>query len=338
MKLKKMIALVASTVLCIGMLAGCGGSASNNQSAQTSAQTSDKSASAKKVIGFAQVGAESGWRTAETDSIKSIPTLDSNFDLKFSDGQQKQENQIKAIRSFIAQKVDLIALDPVVETGWDTVLKEAKDAKIPVVIVDRKVTVSDDSLYQCFLGSDMVSEGKKAAQILIDKFGKDATLNIAELQGTVGSTAMVGRQQGFNDAIKDCPNYKIIKSQTGDFTRAKGKEVMEAFLKSDGDKINVLWSHNDDMAMGAIQAIEEYGKKPGQDIFIVSVDGIKDIFQAMVDGKANATVECNPLLGPQLLEVSKNILDGKQVEKSINSKEGQFLQKDAAAELPNRKY
>ncbi|HEX9025335.1 MAG TPA: ABC transporter substrate-binding protein, partial [Clostridium sp.] len=273
MKFKKMFALVASAVLCVGMLAGCGGSSSAG-----TAESAKDNSSAKKVIGFAQVGAESGWRTAETDSIKTIPTLDPNFELKFSDGQQKQENQIKAIRSFIAQKVDIIALDPVVETGWDTVLQEAKDAKIPVVIVDRKVTVADESLYKCFLGSDMVEEGKKAAQVIIDKFGKDAQLNIAELQGTVGSTAMVGRQQGFNDTIKDCPNYKIIKSQTGDFTRAKGKEVMEAFLKSDGDKINVLWAHNDDMAVGAVQAIEEYGKKPGQDIFIVSVDGIKDMF------------------------------------------------------------
>jgi len=334
MKLKKMMALVASTVLCVGMLVGCGGASSSGGSAPAASGNS----SGKKIIGFAQVGAESGWRTAETDSIKSIPTLDSKFDLKFSDGQQKQENQIKAIRSFIAQKVDLIALDPVVETGWDTVLQEAKDAKIPVVIVDRKVTVSDESLYKAFLGSDMVEEGKKAAQIIIDQFGKDAKLNIAELQGTVGSTAMVGRQQGFNDTIKDCPNYKIIKSQTGDFTRAKGKEVMEAFLKSDGDKINVLWAHNDDMAVGAVQAIEEYGKKPGKDIFIVSVDGIKDAFQLMADGKINAVVECNPLLGPQLLEVAKNILDGKEVERNIKSKESQFLQKDAAAELPNRKY
>lgn len=334
MKLKKMMALVASTVLCVGMLVGCGGTNTSGGSAQTASGSSSE----KKVIGFAQVGAESGWRTAETDSIKTIPTLDAKFDLKFSDGQQKQENQIKAIRSFIAQKVDLIALDPVVETGWDTVLKEAKDAKIPVVIVDRKVTVSDESLYKAFLGSDMVEEGKKAAQIIIDQFGKDAKLNIAELQGTVGSTAMVGRQQGFNDTIKDCPNYKIIKSQTGDFTRAKGKEVMEAFLKSDGDKINVLWAHNDDMAVGAVQAIEEYGKKPGKDIFIVSVDGIKDAFQLMADGKTNAVVECNPLLGPQLLEVAKNILDGKEVERSIKSKESQFLQKDAAKELPNRKY
>ncbi|AGX41762.1 ABC transporter substrate-binding protein [Clostridium saccharobutylicum] len=332
MKFKKMMALVASTVLCVGMLAGCGSTSSSTGSQSTSSKSD------KKVIGFAQVGAESGWRTAETDSIKSIPTLDSNFDLKFSDGQQKQENQIKAIRSFIAQKVDLIALDPVVETGWDTVLQEAKDAKIPVVIVDRNVTVSDDSLYKCFLGSDMEEEGKKAAQIVIDQFGKDAKLNIAELQGTVGSTAMVGRQKGFNETIKDCPNYKIVKSQTGDFTRAKGKEVMEAFLKSDGDNINVLWSHNDDMAVGAIQAIEEYGKQPGKDIFIVSCDGIKDMFQLMADGKSNAIVECNPLLGPQLLEVSKDILDGKDVERSIKSKESQFLQKDAATELPNRQY
>src|SRR5471030_1634672 len=336
MKFKKMFALVASAVLCVGMLAGCGGS--NSVGTAGTAGTAKDSSSAKKVIGFAQVGAESGWRTAETDSIKTIPTLDPNFELKFSDGQQKQENQIKAIRSFIAQKVDIIALDPVVETGWDTVLQEAKDAKIPVVIVDRKVTVADESLYKCFLGSDMVEEGKKAAQVIIDKFGKDAKLNIAELQGTVGSTAMVGRQQGFNDTIKDCPNYKIIKSQTGDFNRAKGKEVMEAFLKSDGDKINVLWAHNDDMAVGAVQAIEEYGKKPGQDIFIVSVDGIKDMFELMAAGKSNAIIECNPLLGPQLLEVYKSILDSKEVERSIKSKESQFLQKDAAAELPNRKY
>ncbi|WP_160677000.1 ABC transporter substrate-binding protein [Clostridium sp. C8-1-8] len=332
MKIKKLFGVLVAATLVAGMFVGCGSQGGDSKT------TSSNSSSKKKVIGFAQVGAESGWRTAETESIKEIPKLDTNFDLKFSDGQQKQENQIKAIRSFIAQKVDIIALDPVVETGWDTVLKEAKDAKIPVVIVDRNAKVSDESLITAFLGSDMEEEGKKAAQLVIDKFGKDAALNIAELQGTVGSTAMIGRQKGFNETIKDCPNYKIIKTQTGDFTRAKGKEVMEAFLKSDGDKINVLWSHNDDMAVGAIQAIEEYGKKPGQDIFIVSVDGIKDMFQLMADGKSNGIVECNPLLGPQLLEVSKQILDGKLTDKNIKSKEGVFKQDQAKAELPNRKY
>lgn len=335
MRFKKVLSLVASTVLCVSMLAGCGGSTAT--SSESSGGSTDSSE--KKIIGFAQVGAESGWRTAETDSIKSIPTLDPNFELKFSDGQQKQENQIKAIRSFIAQKVDLIALDPVVETGWDTVLQEAKDANIPVVIVDRNVQLSDDSLYECFLGSDMEEEGRKAAQIVIDKFGADATLNIAELQGTVGSTAMVGRQKGFNAVIEEkCPNYKIIKSQTGDFTRAKGKEVMEAFLKSEGKNINVLWSHNDDMAVGAIQAIEEYGLQPGKDIYIISCDGIKDMFELMAQGKSNAIVECNPLLGPQLLEVSKKILNGEEVERTIKSNESTFLQKDAEKELPNRQY
>ena len=336
MKLKRVISLIAGVVLCVGMLAGCGGASNSGASGDSSASSGG---SEKRIIGFAQVGAESGWRTAESESIKSIPTLNSNYEVKFSDGQQKQENQIKAIRSFIAQKVDLIALDPVVETGWDTVLQEAKDANIPVVIVDRNVQVSDDSLYRCFLGSDMEEEGKKAAQIVIDQFGADAPLNIAELQGTVGSTAMVGRQKGFNAVIEEkAPNYKIIKSQTGDFTRAKGKEVMEAFLKSDGDNIDVLWSHNDDMAIGAIQAIEEYGLEPGKDIYIISCDGIKDMFELMAEGKSNAIIECNPLLGPQLLEVSEKILNGEEPDRVIKSNEGTFLQADAEKELPNRKY
>ena len=185
----------------------------------------------------------------------------------------------------------------------------------------------------------MEEEGKKAAQIVIDQFGADAQLNIAELQGTVGSTAMVGRQKGFNAVIEEkAPNYKIIKSQTGDFTRAKGKEVMEAFLKSDGDNIDVLWSHNDDMAIGAIQAIEEYGLEPGKDIYIISCDGIKDMFELMAEGKSNAIIECNPLLGPQLLEVSEKILNGEEPDRVIKSNEGTFLQADVEKELPNRKY
>ena len=271
MKSKKIIAFFSAAILVTSMFVGCG-----TKTTTDGAKATSTDASKKKVIGFSQVGAESGWRTAETASIKTIPTLDPTFELKFSDGQQKQENQIKAIRSFIAQKVDIIALDPVVENGWDTVLKEAKDAKIPVIIVDRGVKVSDESLYAGFLGSDMEAEGKKAAKVLVDKFGKDTKLNIAEIQGTVGSSAMVGRAKGFREGIAAYPNYKIIKSQTGDFTRAKGKEVMEAFMKLDGNNINVLYSHNDDMAIGAIQAIEEAGKKPGKDIFILASDGIKE--------------------------------------------------------------
>ena len=336
MKRKKIIAFVSALILATTVFAGC--------AKKTPTTTGDAAAPAttetkKIVIGFAQIGAESGWRDAETNSVKEIPTNNKDIELKFSDGQQKQENQIKAIRSFIAQKVNVIALAPVVESGWDTVLKEAKDAKIPVVLMDRTIKVADQSLFTTFIGSDFPLEGKNAAKFLTDKYGKDGKANIVELQGTVGSSAQVDRMAGFKEGIKDFPGLKIIKSQTGDFTRAKGKEVMEAFLKSDGKNIQVLYAHNDDMAMGAIQAIEEYGLKPGVDITIVSIDGVKDAFTAMSQGKTNCIVECNPLLGPQLAQVAKDLVAGKTVDKWIKSDEGVFVGAEAATKaLPDRKY
>ncbi len=336
MKNKKIVAFISAMILATTMFAGCGSKATTTGGDASKPATAT---SKKVVIGFAQIGAESGWRDAETNSVKEIPSKNSDIELKFSDGQQKQENQIKAIRSFIAQKVDVIALAPVVESGWDTVLKEAKDAKIPVVLMDRTIKVSDESLFTTFIGSDFPLEGKNAAKFLTDKYGKDGKVNIVELQGTVGSSAQVDRMAGFKEGIKDFPGLKIIKSQTGDFTRAKGKEVMEAFLKSDGKNIQVLYAHNDDMAMGAIQAIEEYGLKPGKDIVIVSIDGIKDAFTAMSEGKTNCIVECNPLLGPQLALVAKDLVAGKTVDKWIKSEEGVFIGAEAATKaLPDRKY
>ncbi|SAK89957.1 periplasmic binding protein/LacI transcriptional regulator [Caballeronia hypogeia] len=290
------------------------------------------------VLGFAQVGAESEWRTANTQSIKSS-AKDAGIELKFSDAQQKQENQIKAIRSYIAQKVDVIAFSPVVETGWDTVLVEAKNAKIPVVLTDRAISSKDDTLYVTFIGSDFTEEGRKAGRWLVEKEkGNPGPVNIVELQGTVGSAPAIDRKKGFEEIIKSDPKFKIIRSQTGDFTRAKGKEVMEAFLKADGDKINVLYAHNDDMAIGAIQAIEEAGKKPGKDIIIISVDGVKGAFEAMMAGKLNVSVECSPLLGPQLMAVVKDIKAGKSVPKRIVTQESIFPMEVAAKEFPNRKY
>src|SRR6185295_20281761 len=223
------------------------------------------------VLGFSQIGAESEWRTANTESIKAAAAT-MNIELRFADAQQKQENQIKALRSFIAQKVDVIAFSPVVETGWDTVLMEAKAAKIPVILTDRSIT-ADSSLYVGFIGSDFVEEGRKAGRWVSEKF-KDATedVNIVESQGTVGSGPALDRKKGFEEIIAANPHLKIIRSQSGEFTRAKGKEVMEAFLKAETRKIHVLYAHNDDMAIGAIQAIEEAGMKPGRDIQIVSVD------------------------------------------------------------------
>ncbi len=290
------------------------------------------------VLGFSQVGAESEWRTANTESIKSA-AKEAGIELKFSDAQQKQENQIKAIRSFIAQRVDVIAFSPVVESGWEPVLREAKAAKIPVVLTDRAVNTKDPSLYVTFMGSDFVEEGRKAGRWLVEKM-KDSKgdVNIVELQGTVGSAPAIDRKKGFEEVIKADPKFKIIRSQTGDFTRAKGKEVMEAFLKAEGKKINVLYAHNDDMAIGAIQAIEEAGMKPGKDITIISIDAVKGAFEAMMAGKLNVTVECSPLLGPQLMAAVKDIKAGKPVPKRIVTEEGIFPMETAAQEFPKRKY
>src|SRR5438477_32773 len=278
----------------------------------------------KIVLGFSQIGAESEWRTANTKSIKDSASK-ADITLKFSDAQQKQENQIKAIRSFIAQKVDVIAFSPVVETGWEPVLKEAKAAKIPVILTDRAVNAKDDTLWVTFMGSDFVEEGRRAGNWLVEKTKDNpGPINIVELQGTVGSAPAIDRKKGFEEVIKDKPKFKIIRSQTGDFTRAKGKEVMEAFLKAEGKKINVLFAHNDDMAIGAIQAIEEAGIKPGKDILIVSIDAVKGAFQAMMAGKLNVSVECSPLLGPQLMAAVKDLKDGKTLPKRIVTKEGVF--------------
>ncbi|UUZ77658.1 ABC transporter substrate-binding protein [Polaromonas sp. P1(28)-13] len=290
------------------------------------------------VLGFSQVGAESEWRTANTESIKAS-AKEAGIELKFSDAQQKQENQIKAIRAFIAQKVDVIAFSPVVESGWETVLREAKAAKIPVVLTDRSVNVKDTSLYVSFMGSDFVEEGRKAGRWLVETMkGASGAVNIVELQGTVGSAPAIDRKKGFEEIIKADPKFRITRSQTADFTRAKGKEVMEAFLKAEGKKINVLYAHNDDMAIGAIQAIEEAGLKPARDITIISVDAVKGAFEAMIAGKLNVSVECSPLLGPQLMAAVKDIKAGKPVQKRIVTEEGIFPMEVAANEFPKRKY
>lgn len=295
-------------------------------------------AQGKIVLGFSQVGAESEWRTANTESIKSS-AKDAGIELKFSDAQQKQENQIKAIRSFIAQKVDVIAFSPVVQSGWGTVLREAKAAGIPVILSDRAVDEKDDSLWVSFMGSDFVEEGRRAGRWLVDKMkGGTGDVNIVELQGTVGSAPAIDRKKGFEEIIGADKRFKIIRSQTGDFTRAKGKEVMEAFLKAEGKKINVLYAHNDDMAIGAIQAIEEAGMKPAKDIVIISIDAVKGAFEAMIAGKLNVSVECSPLLGPQLMQAVKDLKAGKTLPKRIVTKEGVFPMEVAAKEFPNRKY
>jgi galactofuranose transport system substrate-binding protein len=295
------------------------------------------SGSKKITLGFSQVGAESGWRTANTKSIKDSAAA-AGITLKFSDAQQKQENQIAAIRSFIQQKVDVISFSPVVVTGWDTVLKEAKNAKIPVVLTDRAVQTDDTSLYVTLVGSDFKAEGVRAGHMLEKVLqGQTGPVNIAQLEGTTGSAPAIERTKGFAEVMASHPDWKIVVTQSGDFTRAGGKQVMQAFLQSHPE-INVLYAQNDDMGLGAIQSIEAAGKKPGTDIKIITVDGVHDGFVAMSEGKINGIIECNPLLGPQLMETIKKVLDGQSVDKWIVTKESDFTQDQAATVLPSRQY
>jgi ABC-type sugar transport system substrate-binding protein len=325
--MKKFIGLAAAGALLVA-LAGCAGGGDGGAGAGGD--------DGELVVGFAQVGAESGWRTANTKDIQRA-FEDAGIELKFSDAQGKQENQIKAIRSFIQQQVDVIAFSPVVETGWDTVLGEAKDARIPVVLTDRSVDSEDESLYESFLGSDFVAEGEKAGDWVVTEFADADSVKIVELEGTTGAAPANDRATGFRNVIGDDPKFEIIASQTGDFTRAGGKQVMEAFLKSN-PQIDLVYAHNDDMGLGAIEAIEAAGKTPGTDIKIVTVDAVKDGMQALADGKINFIVECSPLLGDQLVEVVEAVAAGEEVEKRIVTEETTFTQEQAIEVLPDRQY
>jgi len=319
-------------VLCT--LSACG---SSGPSASTSAATPlgvKEKTYQDLVVGFAQIGAESEWRTANTRSIQEAASH-LGVELKFSDAQQQQENQIKAIRSFIAQRVDVIGVSPVVEDGWDTVFTEVKEAGIPLIVLDRHANVPDN-LFSAFIGSDFLQEGQRACTemaALLNNHG-----NIVELDGTVGSAPAIDRRAGFQECLQAHPGMHVIAAQSGDFIRARGKEIMETFLKSYGRKIDALFAQNDDMALGAIEAIEEYGLKPGTDIKIVSVDAVRGAFDAMIAGKLNVTVECNPLLGPQFFETALKLANGAPVEKWVKSKEDIYRQDTAAQELPKRKY
>ena len=286
------------------------------------------------IVGYAQLGAESEWRVANTVSIKETAEQ-LGVELRFMDAQQKQENQIEAVRKFIVQKVDVIGISPIVETGWDEVFQEAKEAGIPIILVDRRAAVPDD-LYVSYLGSDFLEEGRNSARVMAKLVSGKA--NIAELAGTIDSAPANDRYTGFREILKQYPDMKIIDSQSGDFTLARGKEVMAAFLQRYGRKITAVFAHNDDMAIGAIQAIEEFGLKPGKDIKIVSVDAARGAFEAMIAGKLNATVECNPLLGPQFFDLALKVVNGQPIPKWVPSIESIFFPENAMEVLPTRKY
>jgi ABC-type sugar transport system substrate-binding protein len=329
---RSFIARMAALLMIIG-LAGCG------QAATPTTQSGAAPAGGAKtyqdmVLCYPQLGAESDWRTANTASIKETATTLGVKQLVFSDAQQKQENQISAVRACIQQGVDVIALPPVVEAGWDAVLTEAKNAGIPVIVVDRSVS-ADSSLYSTHIGSDMTLEGERAAAEFNKLLPNGGT--ILELSGTTGSGAAVGRAKGLRNKLN--PNITILDSQTGNFTRAEAVPVMQALLKkyTPGKDFQGLFIHNDDMGIGAIEVLKAAGIKPG-DLKIVSVDGTRGGFQAMVDGWFQADVECNPLLGPQVFELALKLMNGQPVEREILTNETVYFPDKAGELLPTRKY
>lgn len=358
---KKFLCTLISVVMTTAMLAGCGGGAKTTDApaesktestketdttdqTQTETKTEDTKESGESiVVGFSQVGAESDWRTANTSSMKATFTEENGYTLLFDDAQQKQENQIKAVRNFIQQDVDYIVIAPVTETGWDTVLKEAQDAGIPVIIVDRMVDVSDDSLYTAWVGSNFLQEGYDAADWLaqyLDKQGRGSEdINIVTLQGTIGASAQIGRTNGVEERMKDHTNWKMLERQTGEFTQARGQEVMESFLKS-YDDIDVVIAENDNMAFGAIDAIKAAGKTcgPNGDIIIVSFDAVAAAFDSMIAGDMNVSVECNPLHGPRVAELIQKLEKGETVDKIAYVEEGVYPAETAEAKKPTREY
>ena len=354
--MKKKLLVLVTTALASTLLFGCTSQSpavnTTKQAADatevagntTGTLTNDDSTSDSVItVGFSQVGAESDWRTANTASMKNTFTEENGYSLIFDDAQQKQENQIKAIRNFIQQEVDYIVLAPITETGWETVLQEAKDAGIPVIIVDRMIDVSDESLFVAWVGSNFLQEGYDAADWLaadLEKEGRtEEDINIVTLQGTIGSSAQIGRTDGFNKKAEEHTNWKILAQQTGEFTQAKGQEVMESFLKSYPD-IDVVVAENDNMAFGAIDAIQNAGKTCGidGDIIIISFDAVSAAFDMMEQGLINVDVECNPLHGPRVSEIIQKLIAGESVDKLQYVDEGVFPAESAKEDRVGRLY
>jgi simple sugar transport system substrate-binding protein len=290
------------------------------------------------VLGFSQIIGDAYWNTANTQSIRQA-ARDAGIELRLVDADRSQEKQMAQLRSFVDQRVDVIAFSPVVANGWAVVLREIRLAGIPVILLDRGIEISDDSLYVSLIGSDFVEEGRRAARWLLENTRDlPGEIDIVELQGSVGSAPANDRKQGFAEVIAADPRYRIIRSRSADFSRARAREIMSEFLEAEGRRIRVLFAHSDTMALGAIEAIESAGLKPGSDILVLSIEGKREALEAIIAGKLNVTVECSPMLGPQLAAVVRDVAAGKPVPKRVITEEAVFTRENAAAELPNRAY
>ncbi len=315
-------------LVLLSILGGCWSSSNDN----------DAGGRPRLVLGFSQLVAEANWNAANTESIRKA-ARDANIELRLEDADRSWEKQVAALRSFVHQRVDVIAFSPVVETGWEIVMREIRSAGIPVILMDRTINVSDDSLYVSLIGSDFVEEGRRAASWLIEHTREvQGEIGIVELQGTVDSAPANGRSQGFFEVLAPDRRYRMIRSGSGDFDRARARELMAEFLKANGRRIRVLFAHSDTMALGAIEAIEAAGFKPGSDILVVSIEGSRKGLEAIVAGKLNVSVECSPLLGPQLMAMVRDVAAGKPVPRRVVTQESVFTRENAATELPNRAY
>jgi len=301
------------------------------------------------ILGFSQIGAESAWRKCNTRSIKQAAE-ESGVQLLFSNAEQKQENQIKAMRSFIAYQVDVIAFVPIVATGWDNILKEAKDAGIPVLVTDRKIDTADENLYAGFIGTDSEREGRDAAEFLLKKFSKDGSLTgtaadairIIEISGTEGSSPAIGRAAGFREVLSQHTEFEIIHSESGDFLRSKGYEIMTRILNEyEGkvaDDIDVIYSHNDGMTLGIIDAMHEKGIRPGSDIVIVTIDAEQAAIDALQRGEVNCVIECNPKTGPAIMELAEKLARGETIPRFQHVHEEVFYETDDLSNVEPRGY
>lgn len=291
------------------------------------------------LLGFSQVGSESAWRMGNTRDIEN-KAEECGIGLMLENANQKQENQIAAIRRFIAYQVDVIAFSPIVEEGWDNVLSEAKEAGIPVILVDRDISTSKEGLTACLIGADFYNEGVMAAEYLIrkaDSLGLEK-VNIVEITGTEDSTPMRQRQAGFMDTIKDDERMVILESINGDFLISRGRECMKYLIEKYGDEIDAVYSHNDEMTLGALPEIEKAGFAPGEDMIIISIDGGQDAINVLKEGKINCVVECTPMLGEELMETARKLKAGEEVEKVIHPEEQYFSDEMDLTGLAPRGY
>lgn len=296
------------------------------------------------ILGFSQIGAESAWRNCNTRSIQDA-AAERGIQLVYANAEQKQENQIKAIRSFIAYQVDVIAFVPNVADGWDNVLQEARDAGIPVLVTDRKINIEDESLYAGFIGTDSIREGRNAGRFLLDKFSKKReliagtgeTIRIVELSGTIGSSVAIGRAEGFREIIDEHPEFEIIYSESGDFLRSMGYELMVGILDRHRD-IDAIYSHNDGMTLGAIEAMEERGINPGKDVVIITIDAQQEAIDALRDGKVNCVIECNPKTGPAIMDLAQQLARGERIPRLLHVEEEVFYETDDLSAVEPRGY